>query len=128
MNIGVNLCKSTLLATGIFWLILFKAEVTWSIMPFVILSVLPIFLCCLFVISISICPFFFSCKDSGDKKRIFKTYFPIYIMISFIIGLTFIINCKFDIYVIAFFTSAFITTSQSWIWFTKDKSQLQIKK
>lgn len=119
-----NVLRSTLLAAIIFWSILLSGE-QWSsyMVGVVIMSVIPIFICCAVVISISILPFFFGTLDSSMASRaIFRRWFPYYVTIAFGLCLWVIITTNFQKEVIAFFISAFITTCQSWVWFAKSKS------
>lgn len=122
MNVPSNLAKSCLLASAIFWTIIGSHDWESSMLLIAFLSLIPIFLVVTVVIIGSICTIFwvFEKKDF-NKQQIFRTYFPYYTIIMFGICTFGIIVSNFDIYIIAFFTSAFITTSQSWVWFAKEK-------
>lgn len=123
MNLPSNLSKSMLLAAAIFWTIIYAEEVDLSVGPYILLSFIPIFIVSSLVIVITICPiFWFLEKEGNNKTKIFKTYFPYYTIISFSISMYCIIILDFETIVIAFFSSAFITTSQSWVWFAKEKT------
>ncbi|WP_299224863.1 hypothetical protein [uncultured Psychroserpens sp.] len=122
MNIPENLSKSCLLAALIFWLIIGSDDFESDMIPFIFLSLIPIFVCVMIVILGTICPIFWIASSTTfNNKQIFKTYFPYYTILTFTICLFGIIISNFDIYMIAFFTSAYITTNQSWVWFTKEK-------
>lgn len=121
MNLLLNALKSTILATLIFWIIIiihnFQVQMLWLI----IISSIPIFICCFLTIVLTICPFFRLFKtESLDEKSIFRTFFPFYSITYFGLCTCGMYMNNFEIYSIAFFTAAFITTSQSWIWFIKD--------
>lgn len=124
MNIRDNLGKSCLLATVIFWAIIGSESIDSNGIPLVFLSMIPIFFCVTTVIICSILPFFWLSRSGAfDNKIIFKTYFPYYAIVMF--GLCFfgIISSGFTLYMTAFFTSAYITTCQSWVWFAKAKQK-----
>lgn len=121
MNIIKNISRSTLLATAIFWLIIYKDVGDDAILLFMFLSLLPIFLCCLVTILITIYPFYWLISnDTRTNSCVFKTYFPYYAIVSFCGSMLTIIASDFELFVISFFTSAFITTSHSWMWFSKE--------
>lgn len=122
MKLPNNLAKSCLLASVIFWVIIGSESIDNNALLLVFLSLIPIFLVVSIVIIISICPFFWVSRSGAfDNKTIFKIYFPYYAIVAFSICSFGIIVSDFDIYMIAFFTSAYITTSQCWIWFAKEK-------
>lgn len=122
MNLPSNLAKSCLLASVIFWIIIGSESVDTTAFLFVFLSMIPIVLVVSFTIIITICPFFWVSRSGAfNHQTVFKTYFPYYAIVAFGICTFGIIVSDFDIYMIAFFTSAFITTSQCWIWFAKEK-------
>jgi len=123
MNLPNNLGKSTLLACIIFWSILALEISDSQMLPYFLLMVIPIFICVTIVIVCTICPVFWLLqKDSLDKIRIFKTFFPYYAICAFGICAFGIISTNFEIFVTAFFTAAYVTTCQSWVWFTKETS------
>ena len=121
MDLPSNLLRSTLLATIIFWCVLFDKETALSAIPFITISVVPIFFCCFAVITLTVYPFFFFREKLKPKTEVFKTIFPYYSIVGFIICLTGILASGYSLFATAFFTSAFITTSQSWVWFAKHK-------
>lgn len=122
MNLPSNLSKSCLLAAVIFWIIIATEEVDIGLTPFMFLSLIPIFFVVTIVVIGSICSIFWLRKsETFGNKAIFKTFYPYYAIIAFGICSFGIIASDFDIYIIAFFTSAFITTSQCWVWFAKEK-------
>jgi len=124
MNIQNNLAKSCLLATVIFWGVIASKSVDVDMMPFVFLSMIPIFLCVTMVIIFTVCPFFWAAKGTRfNNAKVFKIFFPFYAIVMFGLCLLGILNSDNEIQLIAFFASAFITTSQSWVWFAKHKAK-----
>lgn len=123
MSILLNFCKSTLLASLVFWLIIFTEHLEIEILIFIVISVIPVFVCCTITITLTIYPFFRWCDNNLDKEEVFKTYFPFYGIVHFSICIYIILMSNFEIYVVAFLAASFITTSQSWIWFTKNTSK-----
>ena len=126
MNLPTNIAKSGALAYCVFWIVLIVCQQINIDMPlFVFLSIIPIFFCSTFIIITTIYPFYWNIlsKNELDRIRAFKRYFPFYSILTFSISTYAIITSNFDIIVIAFFSSAFITTSQSWVWFaTKNRT------
>jgi len=125
MNFPLNLAKSSLLALAVFWTIIlsedgFDADFTLLIL----LSCIPIFLVVTVVIIFTICPIYWLAKkEDFNKQQVFKTYFPYYTTIAFFICVFGMYSSNFDTYMIAFFSSAYITTSQSWVWFAKENTK-----
>lgn len=123
MNVPLNLAKSSILATVIFWLIGMTEHFNFEMLGFVFISYIPIFMSCSFVICLTICPFFWlKEKEAFDKKMVFKTYFPYYSIVCFGICVFGIISSD-SIILTAFFISVYITTSQSWIWFAQEPNR-----
>lgn len=126
MNLLTNICKSTMLATAVFWIILITDRFNAEMIPFVPLSMIPIFFCCAVIISLTISPLFWWFASSEfDKKQVFETFFPIYSIAAFGLCVALIIGFNFESYSIAFATSAIISTSQSWIWMAKSSTLLK---
>nr|WP_321243001.1 hypothetical protein [uncultured Psychroserpens sp.] len=124
MNVPANVAKSSVLASVIFWGIILSSEFDLDITPFVLLSYIPIFLCVLIIIVGSICPFFWSAKgDIYTKTQVFKMCFPYYTVVVFGLCCFGIYASNYDLYFTAFFISAYITTSQSWVWFAKEDTK-----
>lgn len=119
MNIGNTLIKATGLATSIFWLILLPEYPTVSIIISILLSLIPIFICCLLTIVFTVFPFFWFFEDTLGKKQVFKTYFPYYVILIFSICLFAINLFNYELFAIAFFASAFFTLLQTWVWYSK---------
>ncbi|WP_353778023.1 hypothetical protein [Winogradskyella sp. 3972H.M.0a.05] len=130
MNVPSNISKSSLLAFVVFWAISFATEtdiLTIDMTPYVMFSFIPVFLVSSFVILSTVCPFFWLLeKDGFDKTQVFMGYFPYYVITTFSICAFFIISSDFDTLAIAFFASAFISTSQAWVWFAKEKSHEKV--
>ena len=122
MNVPLNLAKSSFLALVIFWIVIGSKEgLDNDLVVLILLSFIPIFLVVAIVIIGTICPIYWLAKkEDFNNLKIFKTYFPYYTTIAFLICVFGIIISDFDIYLIAFYLSAFITSSQSWVWFAKE--------
>ena len=122
MNIRTNLAKSCVLAAMVFWIIAGVEIGEANIILIVLLSFIPIFFVSSIVILTTICSVFWIAeKSSLCKIQVYKRYFPYYAIIMFGIAAFGIISTDFSPLSIAFFSSAFLTTSQSWIWFAKTK-------
>lgn len=122
MNILSNIGKSAILAICIFWIINLTYDFHREYIPFMFLSLIPIYFCCALIIIFTICPiFWFFGNAHYSKERIFKTYFPIYTIVMFGFCIYCIYKTSFEIFVLSFFITAYITTSQSWAWFAKEK-------
>ena len=124
MNLPLNLAKSSLLALVIFWTIICAKEgLDHDLFLVMLLSFIPIFLVVTIVIIGTICPIYWIAKKEHiNNIQLFKTYVPYYAILAFLICAFGIIVSDFDIYLTAFFVSAFITSSQSWVWFANEKS------
>jgi len=123
MHILGNIGKSSILAASIFWIIILSESFEWDMLPFIFLSLIPIYVICGLTILITICPIFWFLENDGyNKLRIFKTYFPIYTIIAFGFCIYSIYKYSFDVFALSFYASAYITTSQSWVWFAKEKN------
>ena len=121
MNVPGNVAKSTILASVVYWTIIVSDEFDKDIVPFVMLSYIPIFLCVLVIVLGTIYPFFWAAKNTDfNSKKVFKTCFPYYSIVAFSICSLSIVALDFNIFIIAFCSSAFITVSQSWVWFAKE--------
>ena len=120
MNIPSNIAKSFLLASAIFGGIIMVTEYEPDLFPFFFIAMIPIFMVVTMVILGTVCPFFWLAKSATvNERRIFQIYYPFYAIIVFSVCAWGIISSHFDNFAIAFFSSAFITTSQSWVWFAK---------
>ena len=123
MNLLTNICKSTILATAVFWIILISKFFYVEMIPLVPLSMIPIFFCCAITISLTISPLFWWFESSKfDKKQVFETFSPFYSIAAFGLCVALIVSFNFQSYSIAFATSAFVSTSQSWIWMAKSST------
>jgi len=120
-NLGATLCKATLLATTIFWILVYSEGVNTNAFVFIFPSMFLIFIVCSITILVTITPFFWLAKEDKTDKEIFKKYFPYYSIIAFAIAMYFIISGNFDKFTCVFFTTAFFTLMQSWIWICKPK-------
>ena len=121
MNIPSNIGKSTLLAMCIFWIINFTKDFDSGFLPFVLLSIIPIGICVTLVVIITICPIFWIFqKEKESNNSLSKRCFPYYIILVFGLCVLGIIASDSEIYLISFFITAFFTTAQSWVWFTKE--------
>lgn len=122
MNLPLNLAKSSMLAVVIFWMIICSKEgLDSDLVLFILLSFIPIFLVVTLVITSTICPILWlTKKEDFNNLHIFKTYFPYYAIIAFCICAFGIIISDFEIHLIAFYVTAFITSSRSWVWFANE--------
>ncbi|MGS2727220.1 hypothetical protein ACU8DI_11485 [Psychroserpens sp. BH13MA-6] len=122
MNFPTVIAKSCLLAAVILWLIIATEGIDIQTIPIMFLTLIPVFMVSTLCILTTICPFFWMGKKKGfDKRHIFKIYYPFYAIMTFGISAFGIISSNFDVYSIAFFTSAFITSNQAWVWLSKTK-------
>ncbi|MCB0383705.1 MAG: hypothetical protein KDD05_10550, partial [Psychroserpens sp.] len=88
-----------------------------------LLSFIPIFLVVTIVIISTICPIYWLAKNEHTgNKQVFKTFFPYYAVVAFVICVSGIITSGFETILTAFYVSAYITSSQSWVWFAKEQS------
>lgn len=112
--------KSTLLATVLFWSLagIFEGASVEAV-PFIFLSTIPIFIICFFALLFTVAPFHSLYESKMENENIFRMFFPYYAIIHFGISIISIIYSNFDSIFIIFFTSAFFTAMQSWIWFFK---------
>jgi len=121
MNLPSNIGKSTLLAMGVFWTINFTESFELNMLPFILLSIIPICICVTLAIIITICPVFWIFqKENENNMTLSKRCFPYYIVIFFLVCICVAFTSGFEFYLVSFLCSAFITTAQSWVWFAKD--------
>lgn len=114
--------KSTLLATVLLWSLAGILEgASTEALPFIFLSTIPIFIICFFAILFTIAPFQSMNEGKMEDKNIFKRFFPYYAIIAFGISTVSILSTNFDSFAVIFFTTAFFTAMQSWVWFFKAK-------
>ncbi|WP_282134367.1 hypothetical protein [Seonamhaeicola maritimus] len=119
MSIGKTIAKATLLSTCIFWFLIFCDDLDLGMLPFVFLSMIPICLCCSLVIIFTIAPFFWICnKEQNGTEIVFQWFFPFYAIACFCL-------CAYGFWeapdAVSFFTAAFFTSLQSWVWLAKKK-------
>ncbi|PWH81795.1 hypothetical protein DIS18_14045 [Algibacter marinivivus] len=120
MNTPLTILKATGLSFIIFWAIIFsKEKFTLDMFPYVFLSLIPIGLCCLVVICLTICPFFWANNKSKNIDTVLKTYFPFYAIILFALCGYGFITSNLDTFSVAFISSAFFTLLKSWTWLAK---------
>ena len=118
-NLPSTISKAICLATILFWAIIFSEGFGDQVFLFSIISIIPISIVCSLAILITITPFFILEEDTVSNHEIFKKYFPYYSIFIFGISCYYIISTNFEIFVCAFFITAFFTLMQSWIWITK---------
>lgn len=119
MKIGNTSVKATGMASIIFWLIILPEFNSDSVVALIPLSLIPIFLCCLFTIVFTVFPFFWFLENTLSKQQIFKAYFPYYTIVVFTVCCLAIHQFKYEVFAIAFFSSAFLTLLQTWVWVSK---------
>ena len=117
-NLTSILLKATILATLLFWILIFSENsINESfIIVVIILSIIPISIVCSFVILITIMPFYWLEQNKLNEKEIFKKYFPYYSIITFCICSYFIISTNLESFICAFIITAFFTLMQTWVW------------
>jgi len=86
---------------------------------FIIGSILPVSIICSLVILITVFPFTTMESKAFTKLDIFKTYFPLYALLSFSIGLLIIILSNFNGFACAFSASSYLTLMITWVWLFK---------
>lgn len=127
MNFSSVIIKSTLLSTCIFWLVIMSENFETDIIPFIFISIIPITLCCSLTILFTITPFFWLKNKKKSNTDVHKRYFPFYTLSCFGLCISIIIGSRFDIFIISFFSAAFFTSLQAWIWFVKDNSKTDLE-
>ncbi len=121
-NVPITLLKSTLTAGTIFWFILLQEEnLLYRPLMLIVFSIFPIIVLSSSIIMISIYPFTVINNNTFTKRDSFKKYFPYYTLVTFVICLFSTIAFQFDVFAIAFFSSAFITLMFAWVWMFKPK-------
>lgn len=127
MSILSNIGKSSVLAACTFWIINLSHDFDWNYIPFIFLSLIPIYFCCAIVILFTIYPiFWFLVREDFNKQQIFKLYFPVYAILMFIFCCFCIYKTQTNTLALSFFISAFITTLNSWVLLAKPKKAKQI--
>lgn len=116
MNIPLTIIKATGLSAIIFWSVIFTETFESEMFLFVLLSVIPISICCALTICLTIAPFYWSKKEDTNLKSTYDRYFPFYAIVLFSLCAYAIIGSDFDVYIMAFITSAFFTALKSWSW------------
>lgn len=121
-NIFKTSIKSTALATFLIWGLNINKWQLFEDFPFILLTVIPIWLVCYASIITTIVPFYQFEKSRLSSEQIFKKFFPYYTIACFVICITLIIYTNFERYTISFLTTAFFTATQSWIWLFKKEN------
>lgn len=121
-NLAVTLLKTTLTACTIFWSILLAEDnLLNKPLMLIVFSIFPIMILSSGIIMISIYPFTVFDDKEFTKRDMFNKYFPYYTLIMFAICVLLIIKFNFDVFAIAFFSSAFFTLMFAWVWMFKPK-------
>ncbi len=123
MTFSTPIIKAILLATAIFWTIIITEDFQTEMFPFILLSIIPISICCALTIYITIVPFFIFNKYNNIET--YKRYFPFYAIICFSICFYGIWKSGFNVFSISFFVSAFFTTMQTWTWIVKENISIE---
>ncbi|WP_396601765.1 hypothetical protein [Algibacter sp. R77976] len=116
LNIPTTIVKASGLSAIIFWLIISSKHFEPEMLLLVLLSMIPISICCALTICLTIAPFYWSKKEGTNLKNVRGRYFPYYAITLFSLCTFAIIGSEFDVYVMAFITSAFFTALKSWSW------------
>lgn len=114
--------KSTALATFLIWFLTIGKWNFFDAIPFIVLSIIPIWLVCYLSILTTIVPFYQFEKNRFTNQQIFNKYFPYYTIVCFGICTTFLFFTYYNITSVYFFTTVFLTASMSWIWLFKEKT------
>lgn len=117
MDTPLTLLKSTGMSFLIFWgIILTEDRMPIDTAPYIFLSIIPIFLCCMTTICLTVAPFFWSKKKNSSLQEVYSTYFPFYAIVLFTMCVYGLIVSSFEIHILAFIASAFFTLLRSWSW------------
>ncbi|GEM_PF-3322698 len=120
MDTPSTLLKSTILSFVIFWsVILTEKEIPLDAIPYMFLSLIPIFLCCMFTICLTVAPFYWSKNEKTAFKTIYNNCFPFYAIALFGVCSLVLITSNFEMSIVAFTASAFFTLLKSWTWIIK---------
>ncbi|SFZ92712.1 hypothetical protein SAMN05428642_102911 [Flaviramulus basaltis] len=121
MNVPITIIKATGLSLIIFWTIAITEDFSLDMIPLVLLSVIPISICCSLTICLTIAPFFWSKKGKRNLETVYNSYFPFYAIALFGLCVFSTIESNFNTYGIAFNTSAFFTALKTWSWLAEPK-------
>lgn len=122
-NLFFILIKSSLIATCMFWLLVFQTDFDSFLLMMVLISVIPITIISSLTILGTIMPFYWFNINKLNKYQIFKKYFPVYSITIFTISCYYVIISKYDHFVLAFCLTAFFTLMQAWVYIFKIKKQ-----
>lgn len=123
MKLLNTILKATGLSAIIFWIILLSNDFELDMLPFLFLSLIPIFICNAIVILLTIAPFFWSKNDSTPPRNIFNMYFPFYAIVCLALSIYGLTHSHF---LISFCVAAFFSSLQSWVWITKSYEKPKI--
>ena len=123
MKIRNTPIRATGMASVIFWLIILPEFHPSTVVVLIPLSLIPIFLCCLFAIALTVFPFFWFYDETINLSQIFNRFFPYYAIVSFFICCFSIHAFNYELFIVAFFTAAFFTLLQTWVWVSKTDSK-----
>ncbi len=118
-NFGVTVVKLTLSTTLILWFCIIYDGFHTRMIQYIFLSIIVILILWSFIILCTIMPFFWFGETKGDKRLIFKRYFPFYAIAVFLFFLAIIIASDFETITFLFFIPMFFALMQSWIWLCK---------
>lgn len=122
MNLGKTILKSTLVFVSAFWLAIIHSEgFHFEMIPFIFLSFGVLLILCGLLISVTIMPFFWFAKKNLSNKMVFRKYFPLYSVITFLGFFYTLLIAAFETTISIFVTVLFFTLLQSWIWLCKSK-------
>lgn len=113
--------KATVVATTLIWVLNAKGHLfNLDNIPYILISIVPIWLVCFTSIILTIVPFSLFEKGKNTNKQVFNTFFPYYSICAFIVSITAFIYSDFNEVAINFFTTTFFTVIASWVWFFKN--------
>lgn len=120
MNIGRTILRAAGLSFMIFWtIIISEGNMPIDAFPFILLSIIPIFLCCTLAIIFTLAPVYWFYEKKMSAQKIYDIYFPYYTIFIFLLGLSAALITKFEIVPLAFIVSAFFTLLLCWRWIIK---------
>ncbi|GAB1857536.1 hypothetical protein MHTCC0001_23720 [Flavobacteriaceae bacterium MHTCC 0001] len=121
MDTPMTLVKASFTAFAIFWAILLTEKTLYgtNFAEVMLLSIIPVAICCAVTICLTIAPFFWVKNEKTEFKVYRKVYFPYYAITLATICTSMIVCSNFNIFMIAFTLSAFFTLLKSWGWIIK---------
>lgn len=112
--------KATGLATTLIWVLnVSRSNFNINAVPFVLLTIIPIWIVCYISILTTIYPFRLYNRKNRTDKQLFNRYFPYYSICVFFGCVVACMYSNFDKIIINFFSTVFFTATTSWVWYFK---------